>query len=168
MFRLWFFLLFLPLTSVVGAQTPANPYQDMQSMMEAAQAGAKKPGDASLSCEALESELVATAQQPALQSYIAKSGAAAQDKLKAMNSAPNRMAAQGALTLFSSIVPGGAWAGHTAAVTQAQAQRAQAAQNIQQRMQQAQEMMSIMPQMMRGQHLIELAQARNCSWLNQK
>ncbi len=32
-------------------------------------------------------------------------------------------------------------------------------------MQMAQEMMSIMPQMMRGNRVIQLAQARNCAWL---
>ncbi|HZO00375.1 MAG TPA: hypothetical protein VFB93_04180 [Burkholderiales bacterium] len=49
----------------------------------------------------------------------------------------------------------------------AQSQQIEAAQNIQQRMQQAQEMIGIMPQMMRGQRVIELAQARNCEWAAQ-
>ena len=51
-----------------------------------------------------------------------------------------------------------------ALVDAAQAQ-AEAAQNIQSRMQQAQEMIGILPHVMRGQRVIELAQARNCDWL---
>jgi hypothetical protein len=42
---------------------------------------------------------------------------------------------------------------------------AQAARNMQERMQQAQEMMGIMPYLMRGQRVIELAQARSCAWV---
>jgi hypothetical protein len=53
--------------------------------------------------------------------------------------------------------------GHSAAVAQAEAQKLQAARNIQERMQQAQEIMSIMPQMMRGDRVIQLGQARNCT-----
>ena len=106
-------------------------------------------------------------KRPGVQSYVAKSGAAAQEQAAALNAASGRIASQSAVTLFSSIIPGGAWAGHAAAAAQAQAQQAQAASNIQQRMQQAQEMMGIMPYLMRGQRVIDLAQARNCTWLPQ-
>jgi hypothetical protein len=63
------------------------------------------------------------------------------------------------------MVPGGGGGGHSAAVAQAEAQKLQAARNIQERMQMAQEMMNIMPQMMRGNRVIQLAQARDCGWL---
>lgn len=168
MLRLFVLIVFLTgISALAHAQTPGSTYADLQSTLEAAQAGAIRPGDESLSCEALESELVATVKQPALQSYVAKSGAAAQEQLAAMNAASAGIATQSALTLFSSVVPGGAWAGLGAAAAQAQAQQAQAATNIQQRMQEAQEVMGIMPYIMRGQRVIELAQARNCAWLRE-
>jgi hypothetical protein len=150
-----------------AGQTPESIYRDMQSKLEAAQAEANRLGDESLSCEALETELVTSAKQPAVQSYVTKSGAAAQEKASGMNAASSQMATQSALTLFSSIVPGGAWAGQAVGAAQAQAQQAEAASNIQQRMQQAQELMGIMPHLMRGQRVIELAQARNCGWLQE-
>ena len=81
-----------------------------------------------------------------------------------MNAASAGMGTQAAITIMSSVVPGGAWAGHAASVAQAEAAKGQAARNMQQSMQQAQEMMTIMPQMMRGNRVIELAQ-RDCQWL---
>jgi len=166
MLRLFFLTVFLgAIPAIAGAQAPATMYQDMQAAMQAAQAGANRPGDETLNCEALAGELVANVKQPAVQSYVARSGADAQARLNAMNGASGQMATQAALTVFSSLVPGGAWAGHAAGVARAEAQRADAARNIQQRMQQAQEMMTIMPQLTRGNRVIELATARDCAWL---
>ena len=147
------------------AQTPASTYGDMQAKLEAAQAAANRPGDAALGCDALEKELVASVKHPAVESYIAKSGAAAKQQMAQMNAANGRAATQTALTLFGSLVPGGAGAGLAGTAALQQSQQAEAAQNIQNRMQQAQEMMGIMPQMMRGQRVIELAQQKNCDWL---
>ena len=120
-----------------------------------------------MGCDALQSELVASAKDPALQSFVAKSGAIAQEKMAAMNAAAAGMGTQAAITIMSSVVPGGAWAGHAASVGQAEAAKAQAGRNMQQQMQQAQEMMTIMPQLMRGQTVIELAQRRDCTWLKE-
>ena len=147
------------------AQTPASTYGDMQAKLEAAQAAANRPGDAALGCDALEKELVASVKHPAVESYIAKSGEAAKQQQAAMNAAKGRAATQTALTLFGSLVPGGAGPGLAGTAALAQSQQVDAAQNIQQRMQQAQEMIGIMPQMMRGQRVIELAQGKNCDWL---
>ena len=155
------------LATPAAAQTPQSTYADMQAGLAAAQSAATRPGDESLSCPALEDELVATAKQPALQAYVAKSGAAAQAKQAAANEALARTGSESALTLFSAVVPGGDWAALARAVAQAPAQQAQTTADVQQRMQQAQEMMAVMPYLMRGQHVIELAQARNCAWLQQ-
>lgn len=155
------------ISGLAAAQTPEATYDQLQATLEAAQAAAVRPGDESLDCEGLATELVATAKDTAVQSYVAKSGAAAQKKLDAMNALAGSAAAPSAISLFGSVVPGGGWAGHAAAVGQAEAQKVQAARNIQQRMQEAQEMMGIMPQLMRGQRVIELAQARDCAWLRE-
>lgn len=85
----------------------------------------------------------------------------------AINAAAARAATQTALTIFGTLVPGGDWAAVGAAAAMAPAQQAQAAQNVQQRMQQGQEMMRVLPQLMRGQRVIELAQARKCGWIQQ-
>ncbi len=155
------------ISAAARAQTPASTYTDLQAALEAAQAAANRPGDASLDCDALEKELVASVKHPAVESYIAKSGAAAKQQQAAMNAAKGRAATQTALTLFGSLVPGGAGLGLAGTAAMAQSQQIEAAQNIQQRMQQAQEMIGIMPQMMRGQRVIELAQAHNCDWAAQ-
>jgi hypothetical protein len=147
------------------SQTPATMYGDLQSSLSAAEAAANRPGDDALGCDALQTELVASAKDPAVQAFVAKSGAIAQEKMAAMNSAGAGVGAQMAMTIMSSIVPGGGWAGYGANVAQAQAAQVQAARNMQQQMQQAQELMTIMPQMMRGQRVIELAQRRDCGWL---
>ena len=148
-----------------ASQSPATMYGDMQSSLAAAEAAANRPGDESLGCDALQSELVANAKDPAVQAFVAKSGAVAQEKMAAMNAAAAGMGAQAAITIMSSVVPGGAWAGYGAQVAQAEAAKVQAGRNMQDQMQRAQEMMAIMPQMMRGQKVIELAQKRDCQWL---
>ena len=167
MLRLLLSLLLTGISASASAQTPASTYADLQSSLTAAQAGAIRPGDESLSCEALESELVSVVKHPEVQSFVAKSGEVGRERMQAMNEAAARAATQSAVTLFSSIVPFGGWIGHAAAAAQAQAQQAQAASTIQQRMQQAYEMMGIMPYFMRGQRVIDLAQARNCAWLRE-
>lgn len=149
------------------AQTPPTTSPaDLQASLEAAQAAAVRPGDESLGCDALQRELVGNARSEPVQSYVARSGAAAQSQLDAVKSAQSKVAAQAALTVFSSVVPGGAWAQQGAAAAQAPLQQAQAAQTLQQRMQQAQEMVAMLPVMMRSQRVIELAQARRCDWLS--
>jgi len=69
--------------SMAFAQTPTAPavpkqYQEMATAMAAAQAKAVRPGDEALGCAAIEKELVASMNDPAIQAYAAKSAAAAQ------------------------------------------------------------------------------------------
>ena len=62
--------------TVFGAafgQSPATMYGDIQSSLAAAEAAANRPGDESLRCGALQSELIASAKDPAMQSFVAKS-----------------------------------------------------------------------------------------------
>jgi hypothetical protein len=65
------------------------------------------------------------------------------------------------------VVPGVDAAATAAMAAQAPAMQAQTQANVQARAQQAQSMTAMLPQMMRGQRLVELAQARNCDWANQ-
>jgi len=77
-------------TAPAHAQITGPNYTDLQAGLEAAQAAANRPGDASLGCEALENELVTAVNEPAVQAYIAKSGAAAQEQAAALNAARGR------------------------------------------------------------------------------
>jgi len=162
----WFAIAaFCALVAPASAQTAATIGRDLEAALASAQAAAVRPGDDSLGCDALERELVAAANDPALHAVVAKHGEAAKQQMEAMKTAQGRAATQAALTVFGSLVPGGDWAVVAAAMAQAPAQRADAAANVQMRMQQAREMMPLMPQLMRGQRVVELAQTRDCAWL---
>jgi hypothetical protein len=143
----------------------ASQYQKLADAMERAQREAVRAGDENLDCAALEQQLVAAVNAPSVQDHVARSGDQAQRDMARTRPDTGRMTGQAAMTAFASLVPGGAWAGLAASMGQAAGMQAQAAQNVQQRMQQSNEMVAILPQMLRGQRVIELAQARTCEWL---
>ena len=148
----------------VRAQDPAAQYQKLAEAMEKAQREAVRPGDERLDCTALERALVAEVTSPPFQDRIAKGGRQAEQDMARTRVDPATMSAQAAVTAFASLAPGGGWMGLAAATGQVAGAQAQAAQNIQQRMQQSNEMVQILPQVMRGQRVIELAQERKCDW----
>ena len=150
---------------LVHAQMTAPNSMEMQSQLEAAQAAASRAGDAALSCDQLENELVVAAKDPSLQSFVAKGGGVAKEQMNALNAASGRAATQTALTVISAVVPGGRMLGFAGMAAQASTQQADAARNVQQSIQQAQDLMAILPQLMRGHRVIELAQARDCAWI---
>jgi hypothetical protein len=141
----------------------ANPGMELHAAMQSAQAAASRPGDQSLSCEALQAELGETMKDPAIQSFT---DSAAQQAAP-VTGAPGAGAPGGAASaLLGSVLPGVDAASTAAMAAQAPAMQAQTQANVQARAQQAQAMTAMLPQMMRGQRLIELAQARNCDWLS--
>jgi hypothetical protein len=150
--------------SIGRAQTSPNDMKAMMAAMESAQKAANHPGDAAMSCEALEKELVATMNGPAVQGFAVKSGAAAQKDYDALQKGNGTMAAQMAMTMASAFVPGAASAQLAAAQAQAPAQAAQAAQRVQQRAVQMNDL-EVLPQLMRGQRVIELAATKQCPWM---
>jgi hypothetical protein len=183
MHRLMLIVAFAGLASSAGAQVmPVNPVidpVDFESKMTAAMAGANKPGDTGMGCDAIQRELVGMARDPAVQAAAARQGAAAQQQIARLNeasaavsgAAAGTAAAQMAMGFASAFAPAMAGAmavpGVTAAgPTQAQmrALQAQAAVSQQVVMTQMQEMVKIMPQVMRAQRLVELASTRKCEW----
>lgn len=150
----------------------AQDYEAMAAQMEQsvadAQAQAQRPGDETLTCEQLESEVVATIQDPQVQSVMAQNGAWAQGQLDQMNAAQGRAQAQIATSLFmgvaSSFIPGLGYAQMAQQRVMAAEQQRQAQQNIAQMMEMSQRMSSIMPQLMRGQRVFELGQAKQCGF----
>lgn len=146
--------------------TPGSPqdYQAMMEAMEKAQAQANRPGDERLSCDELQKQLVGVAQDPAFQAYVKVAGEAAQKDMAQMQGAQSEIAAKTAATVIASMVPGAAMGHMMASAAENQAKAAQGAARVQSRMADAQQMMAFMPQLMRGQRLIELATVRKCEW----
>jgi hypothetical protein len=138
--------------------------QAMMKAMETAQADASKPGDEKLSCDRLEEQMVAAAQDPAVQEHVEAAGLSAQKDQAAMQAAKGQIAMQTIQTVLAATVPGAAMATTMASAAQAQTQQAQTTARVQSRMGQAQQMMAILPQLLRGQRLIELAMAKKCEW----
>jgi hypothetical protein len=136
----------------------------LQAAFQKAQVDAVRPGDEKLECDALKEEMIDNASKPEVQAYVQKSGAWAKKEQEAMKPGKGRVAVQTAVTVFSSVVPGGDWAAITTAQAQAPMQQAQTMQRLQEHMQMMNEMIPIMPYMMRGKRVIELAQGRSCEW----
>lgn len=147
--------------SGVSAQAIPKEYAEMAAAMQAAQARAMRPGDEALPCAALEKELVASMNDPAIQAHAAKSAAAAQKNVTAEKSkAP--MTPQAAAALAAALGAGGGLPPGLAARGDLAAQ-AQAAQKLQ--AEQMKQMVPIMPQIMRSQRVMQLAAVKQCSWM---
>lgn len=151
---------------------PAVPgMQDPQGMMaayQAAQAAANRPGDEKLGCEELQAQFTEVMNDPAIKANVEAAGAAAQRDMAAIEAAQQaqkaQIAAGTATTAAGSVLPGGQWAALGSAVAQAEAAKAGAAGRLQQHAALAQGAMEAMPQLMRGQRLVELATAKQCEW----
>jgi hypothetical protein len=156
-----------------AAQTTEEISPDaMMAQMEAAQAEARAqaahPGDEALGCEQLQAEMTATMQDPAVQSQLAAQGAWTQGRMDAAGEGRGRMMAMMGgsviLGLASSFVPGLGYAQMAQQRAMSAGMEAQTEQNMAQAMQQAQGMATIMPQLMRGERVHELAQAKQCAF----
>jgi hypothetical protein len=149
------------------AQVPsgAQDYEAMAKAMEKAQAEASKPGDEKMTCDQLQQQLVAIAQDPAYLAYVQAAGIQAQKDMAQMQVPQSEIAAKTAATMAASMVPGAAMGQMTASQAENQAKAAQSAARVQSRMDQGQQMMAFMPMLMRGQRLVELAAVRQCEWV---
>jgi hypothetical protein len=143
---------------------PGQDYQAMAKAMEKAQAEASQPGDERLSCDQLQQQLVAVAQDPAFQAYVQAAGVEAQKQMAQMQVPQSEIAAKSAATAIASMVPGAAMGHMTANAAENQLKAAQSAANVQARMAQGQQMMAFMPKLMRGQRILELATQKRCVW----
>jgi hypothetical protein len=139
-------------------------YQAMMQAMEKAQAEANQPGDERLTCDQLQQQVVAVAQDPAFVAHVKAAGIAAEKDMVQMQAAQSEIAAKTAATIVASMVPGAAMGHMTASAVENQAKAAQSAARVQERMAQGQQMMALMPKLMRAQRLVELAVVRKCEW----
>jgi len=143
--------------SVCAAAAGAQLLKDLKPItaaMEAAQETAARPGDAALSCAALERELVRTMNGPAIQGYAAKAGVAAQKDYEALQSANATMTGSMAATIATSLAPAGFL----------QLALAQATSRVQARADQTEALIAILPPLMRSQHVMALAFTKQCPW----
>jgi hypothetical protein len=154
------------------AQNPDDMILRMETAMADAQAQASRPGDEALSCEALEGEMIAATQDPAFQARVVENGAWAQGQMDQMNGLAGRARAQMGMNLImgvaSAFIPGAGYGQMLAQRAMAAGQQAQAQQNMAQMMQMAEGMMPFMPQMYRGQRVYELAQAKECAFVQEQ
>jgi hypothetical protein len=163
----------LTLSLICAPISAAQDYEAMAANMEQsmalAQAQAVREGDDALTCEQLEIEIAANMQDPAVQAAIAANGADAQAQLDRANAARGQMRTQMGVGLFmglaSSFVPGLGYAQMAQQQMMAGQQQRQAQQNMAQAALMGERMAAIMPQMMRGQRVYELGQAKQCAFV---
>ncbi len=154
--------------------------QEITDAQAAGAAAAVRPGDEDLSCEALQTEMVAIAQSPAMQNFAQGFGAQAQadlDKLNEAQAEAEEQTKSARKGIFRGIVRGAATAvtpgadkvaaraQQAAAIAQNAELQAETNRNIEGILGQSGNVAAMAGPAMRGQRLLELAQARDCAWL---
>ncbi len=143
--------------------------QRMEANMAAARVQAARPGDDALSCDQIEAEMAATMNDPQVQGAIAANGAAAQAMQAqagdAQRQAMGMMGAGVAGSIIGSFVPGFGYAQQAMMMAQNAGMRARAQQQQDQIMGMGANMDAIMPQLMRGERLYQMAEARQCPFV---
>jgi hypothetical protein len=156
--------------SIAGPPQPMAPvpaHSELLARYQAAQANAARAGDERLSCDALEQQLRAVANDPALQRYAETAGAAAQRDQARLADAAAQAATQSAMTMIASMGGSvGATIAGSAMAARSSAQMVEARERMQERAEQTRQLAEILPQLLRGQRVIELAQERRCAWFN--
>jgi hypothetical protein len=154
------------------AQPSIDPDVIQQEILAAqaqAQAAAVHPGDEALSCEQLAAEFTANMNDPAMRQGAAELGQWAQQQQSRADAARGQamaMAGVGVVGgIVSSFIPGAAYAQQAMMMAQARAMQAQAAQSQQELAAQTANMQAMLPAAYRGQRLYELAQAKQCAFL---
>jgi hypothetical protein len=163
----------------LNAQKPpagGEQFDKLQKAMADGQAKAARPGDSALTCDAILNEIVSSMRDPAVSAAATKAGAWGAEQQRQLEEASGAsraaIAGQMAMGLASSLgsmfLPGLGMLtgrGQNAATAAQVEQNAAAARNVQQLEERMNEMMGILPQLMRGQRLLELGQGRKCDWL---
>lgn len=139
-------------------------YQSMMNGMDAAQAEASQPGDENLTCDQLQEQMLAVAQDPAVLEHVEAAGKAAEKDVAQMQVGKGEIAAKSAATVLAATLPGADMGQMMAAAMENQSRAAQGQARMEARVTAGHQMMGFMPKMMRGQRLIELGVARKCEW----
>jgi hypothetical protein len=144
---------------------------NMMAAQAAAEAAAARPGDEALSCEALQTEMQTTMNDPKVQASIASMGASAQTQMDKMKSAQAGALAGAATTsalgIAGSFIPGLSWLSQGAMMAQQASIAGQMNEANKTRAQMMGDITSVMPQLYRGQRVYDLATAKNCAFVNE-
>lgn len=144
----------------------------MQAAQAQAQADAVRPGDDALDCTALEAEMIALAQSPEMQTFSADAGDYAAQQQERVAQVRGQMAGQMgmglAMGIASSFIPGLGMVQGMMMQAQMQAMQAQGNESQLEAAAQFDRMSLSMPMMMRAQRVNELAQAKECPFLQQQ
>lgn len=134
-----------------------------------AQANAARPGDELLTCEQIEAEMGASMNTEEMLTQRAEIGASAERQQELQEEARERaqgtMAAGAVAGIIGSFIPGGGYAQTAVMNAQARQQQAAAAESQSEMAGMIGNFTEMMPAMMRGQRLGELAQARDCAFV---
>ena len=169
---------------IAYAQGPADvsPQRDAAQQLAEAQAAAAanaaRPGDQDLSCDALQAELVTTAQSTEMQGFAQSAGQQAEADLAAVDAAQKAEQEEAGRSrprfgqmmrgMATGMVPGAdrgaAAAQQAAAMAQAAAAQARGAERLAQMNATAGQAAGMAGSAMRGVRLIELGRAKNCDW----
>jgi hypothetical protein len=167
----------------IGAAEAAALEAQLKTAEVEGAAAAVRPGDEDLTCQQLQDEIVAAAQSPEFQAALRPFAEQAQADQAQIEAAQQQIEEQtqgrrggGGGGLFRSLAQGvataalpnsvGTSATQAAAMAQAAQLQRQAAQNQEQIFGAAQGAVGMMGTAMRGQRVMELAEAKKCEWLN--
>jgi hypothetical protein len=170
--------------SMVSAQQPVDARledaaQQLADAEAEAAANAKRPGDEDLSCEALQAEMVSISQtmQPLLegpaQQFASDLSKLEEAQAAAEAQAPSARPRFGQMVrgLATGAVPGmdraNAAAQQAQSIAQAEQARADTNENLERVAALSEGTAAIAGPAMRGQRVLELAEARNCAWLQE-
>jgi hypothetical protein len=148
--RLIALTLFLGMSALVGVKWP--DVRTTATALWSARKTAIRPGDAAMTCNALEKELVATMSGPAVRKYAETSAVALQKEYDALHTAKAPMTGPKAATLASSL-------NSVTGVAQLAFAQARLTSN------QLHSLTAILPQLMRSQRIIQLAFTKQCRWM---
>jgi hypothetical protein len=141
--------------------------QRAQAAQAAAQAQASQPGDEALTCDQLQYQLTASMSNPSMGANLASLGAQAQTASDQARQQQQEMAQQAApnvaASVVTSLIPGAGLFHH--APQQSGSSQAQINEAQRQSAQLTNTTNAMMPEMMRGQRLYQMAQAKQCAFL---
>jgi hypothetical protein len=168
----------LAIVFALSAALPAAAQDRMQdasaspeASMAQAQANAARPGDDLLTCEQLQAEMGATMMSEEVRTNTAELGEAAQrqqDRAEELREQQQAMMTTSVVTgIVSSFIPGAGYAQSLAMQAQAAQMQEQSAQSMTENEGMMGNMEAMMPQMMRGQHIYQLAEAKQCPFLEE-
>jgi hypothetical protein len=166
------FLFAAPAHAQDGQEAMVAAAERMQLAQTQAEAAAIRPGDEALECDALQAEMGAIGSSPEMQAFAASQGAWAQSQMDQANQARAGAIAQAgmgmAMGLASSFIPGLGMAQGLAMQAQAQAMQGQANQNQLEMATNMEAVTAMMPAMMRGQRVYQLAETKQCAFLQEQ